>query len=378
MADHNTENTGKTKSGAKKIVIAAIAAAVIILIAAGIVVGKKIIEPMKAYNAAVALMDAGKYGDAIDAFKALDGYKDSTEKITLCETGILDNEYAAALALMDEGMFAEAIAAFEKLDYKDSAEKIEECKTAITDSKYNEALALMSTGQYKEAGDILKALEYKDSAEKFEECRAAAPYDLTEIGDIITFGKFEQDYDFENGAEPISWRVLDKQDGKVLIITEKALEKMPFFAIYWKRSYIGAYLDSAFLYDFTPEEKAMIVETTVTADKHPDYIGTDQGSDTINKLFLLSVEEAEKYFEDDADRVCYATPYLEHVSAKEYAIHAGSCVEADMTCDWWLRTACMNRGTAVIANIDPSGGINMSTHGCRLALRPACWIQMEG
>ena len=110
MADHNTENTGKTKSGAKKIVIAAIAAAVIILIAAGIVVGKKIIEPMKAYNAAVALMDAGKYGDAIDAFKALDGYKDSTEKITLCETGILDNEYAAALALMDEGMFAEAIA----------------------------------------------------------------------------------------------------------------------------------------------------------------------------------------------------------------------------------------------------------------------------
>ena len=122
----------------------------------------------------------------------------------------------------------------------------------------------------------------------------------------------------------------------------------------------------------------MIVKTTVTADKHPDYIGTDQGSDTINKLFILSVEEADKYFEDDADRVCYATPYLEHVSAKEYDIHGGSCVKADMTCSWWLRTACSNRGSAVIANIDPSGGINMSTHGCRLALRPACWIQLEG
>lgn len=378
MTEPETRNTEKSKSGVSKTVLAVIAAVVIILIAAGVVVGKKIMGPMKDYNAAVALMDAGQYESAIDAFKALDGYKDSAEKIAQCETGILDNEYAAALALMDEGKFEEAIAAFEKLDYKDSAEKIEECKAAITDKNYNEALALMSKGEYIEAGKILKTLDYKDSAEKYEECKATAPYDFTEIGDIITFGKFEQDYDLENGPEPITWRVLDKQDGKVLIITENALEKMPFFAIYWKRSTIGAYLDSAFLYDFTPEEKEMIVETTVTADKHPDYIGTDQGADTVNKLFLLSVDEVEKYFIDDADRVCYATPYLEHVSAKEYAIHAGSCVEADMTCSWWLRTACSNKWGAVIANIDSNGRLNASTHGCRLALRPACWIQMEG
>ena len=37
-------------------------------------------------------MDSGKYTEAISAFEALDGYKDSTTKITECNTAILDGK----------------------------------------------------------------------------------------------------------------------------------------------------------------------------------------------------------------------------------------------------------------------------------------------
>ncbi len=201
--------------------------------------------------------------------------------------------------------------------------------------------------------------------------QAAAPsYEEIRVGDIITFGKFEQDNNEENGPEPITWRVLDKKDGKALIITEKVLEMMPFFAIYWKHSSIGGYLNSSFLYDFTAEEKNMLVKTLITSDKHPDKPDTDQGSETENKLFLLSVVEADKYFADNNDRIGYATKF-----AIEYE---GLKAEEDGRCDWWLRTAYDNWANgALIANIDPGGGINMSTHNCRMGLRPACWIQLS-
>ncbi len=198
---------------------------------------------------------------------------------------------------------------------------------------------------------------------------AVPPYDEVLVGDIITFGKFEQDNNTDNGPEPVRWRVLDKQDGKLLIITEKALEKMPFFAIYWKHSSIGGYLNSSFLYDFTAEEKNMLVKTLITSDRHPDKPDTDQGSETENKLFLLSVDEAKKYFGSDEDRVCYASAFLQGILE----------TQTDGRCDWWLRTAYDNWANgAIIANVDPKGMINMSTHNCRLGLRPACWIRLEG
>ncbi len=353
----------------KRIVALLLAAAVVLsLCACGATKEKRLKK--QAFDAATALLEEGKYEEALAAFESLDDYEGAAEKIEQCKTGILDNKYDSALALMKEGKYEDALALFRTLDYKDSMAKARECETAVAEAAYHEALTLMEEEKYVDAGTILKELNYKDSAEKFEECRAAAPYEFVNIGDLITFGKFEQDNVKENGPEPITWRVLDKQDGKVLIITEKVLEKSPFFAIYWKRSYIGGYLNSAFLYDFTPEEKEKIIETKVTADAHPAFPETDQGADTKHKLFLLSVDEVNRYFADNDDRKCYAS---------DFVIHEGLETESDGRCDWWLRTACKSWSSgAVIANVDPNGMVNMSTHNCRMGLRPACWIQLEG
>lgn len=120
-----------------------------------------VIIPNAKYNKAVALMDAGQYEEAIAAFEAMDGYKDSTEQIYECK-------YRPAVALMDAGEYEEAQNAFGRISkYKDSADKITECK-------YLSAVALENAGEYEEAQKAFDRIsEYKDSADRSEACKTA-------------------------------------------------------------------------------------------------------------------------------------------------------------------------------------------------------------
>ena len=77
--------------------------------------------PSNKYNEAIALKEAGRYEEAITAFEAMNGYKDSAEQIAACEEGIQEERYKAAEALYEAGKYEEAIAAFEAMEgYKDS------------------------------------------------------------------------------------------------------------------------------------------------------------------------------------------------------------------------------------------------------------------
>ena len=173
----------KEKEKRRKLKISAICSGIVaIVIVFAIVLNTVIIpaiEENQSYNAALSLIDDGKYEEAIEAFEALDGYKDSADRIEECRTKIKDRAYNAALKLMEEGKYDEAIKAFEALGtYKESDKKVEECNTAILDKKYNEAVSLVNNKKYYEAIEIFEALNgYKDSAKKIEECSAA----ITEI-----------------------------------------------------------------------------------------------------------------------------------------------------------------------------------------------------
>ena len=129
------------------------------------------------YEAAVALMNEGKYEEALKAFEALEYYKDIVSYIEKCNTAILDGKYNEALALMGEKKYADAILVLEKLDgYKDSVAKIAECNAAIRDAetgertpeeKYSDAVTLMNGGKYIEAVEIFDSLNgYSDSNDK--------------------------------------------------------------------------------------------------------------------------------------------------------------------------------------------------------------------
>ena len=57
----------------------------------------------------------------------MNGYKDSKDKISLCQTALKDIDYNAAVSLMKAEKYEEAISAFEAMNgYKDSATKASE------------------------------------------------------------------------------------------------------------------------------------------------------------------------------------------------------------------------------------------------------------
>jgi len=75
------------------------------------------------YISAKQLMDSGKYEDAIELFKAMDGVLDSAEQMETCKTVIQERNYAAAEALMKQGKREEAIKIYKKMgNYLDAQE----------------------------------------------------------------------------------------------------------------------------------------------------------------------------------------------------------------------------------------------------------------
>lgn len=72
--------------------IAIITTPIVCAVIAFIIVLNTVIIPNGKYNDAIALMDAGKYSEAISAFEALDGYKDSVNKIEECNVNIYGEE----------------------------------------------------------------------------------------------------------------------------------------------------------------------------------------------------------------------------------------------------------------------------------------------
>ena len=330
------------------------------------------------YAAAVALKDAGKYEEAIKAFKALNGYKDSAAQITACETAIKDRDYAAAVALYDAGKYEEAIKAFKALNgYKDSAAQITKCETAIKDRDYDAAVALYNTKKFKEAIKAFKALNgYKDSKMQIEMIEAFMKtkdyFQYAEVGETVFFGHYEQDNSTSNGKEDIEWIVLDKQGTNLLLISKYALDcqkyNSSFTDVTWETCTLRTWLNGTFLNAaFSAAEQKQIVTTTVSADKNPKY-STNPGNATQDKVFLLSIDEANKYFKTDDARACAGTAY---------AYAQGAYKAGNGNCWWWLRSPGYDQLDAAFVNNDgivSPGGIGVNDDYS--AVRPAFWIDL--
>lgn len=125
-----------------------------------------------AYNNAVTLMEDGKYDEAIEEFKALEGYEDSETMITEAENR---KAYAAAEELLATGKLEEAKTAFEKLgDFSDSKKRVEEIIEQQNANAYAAAEKLLAEGKYDEAIKRFQELgNYSDSAKRVEEAKTA-------------------------------------------------------------------------------------------------------------------------------------------------------------------------------------------------------------
>ncbi|MGN0617784.1 MAG: DUF6273 domain-containing protein [Ruminiclostridium sp.] len=334
------------------------------------------------YKKAVKLMEDEKYIMASTIFSELNGYKDSNQMVELCQEALKENDYNNAISLMKNSDYDNAISSFKALgDYKDSKKQIEACENAIRDITYSEAIELLDKGKYSEAITKFSSLNgYKNSNKLIEKCRRNE--NIT-VGDVIELGTYEQDNNFSNGAEQISWRIIAREGNKALLLSYYALDCIPYNTtdskVTWENSSIRRWLNNDFYTKaFSNAEKQQIVRTPITADKNPKYSESTPGNDTNDNVFLLSIKEKNWYV--DSLSMCEATDYAKARGA--YIVRNDGYLFVDYwyyydTCLWWLRTVGGSNDSAVF--VDEYGSINNYGYHVaesNVAVRPAMWINL--
>ncbi|MBE6730899.1 MAG: toll/interleukin-1 receptor domain-containing protein [Ruminococcaceae bacterium] len=341
---------------------------------------------------------AKDYKAAINLFESIQGWKDADEQIIICQKKMAELRAKEAAEQIERERQAELLK-------KEKAKKAKRGKIIATfisliliavisyvialftviipEEKYGNAVSLMEAGNYEEAISAFQELNgYKDSNAKIKSYYISVYGEKTwniinsiKVGDIYVLGSYEQDCATINGKEEIEWRVLAKEDSKILLISEYALDCVPFNTtnenVTWESCTLRKWLNQNFLNEaFTGNEKNLISTTTVTADKNPKY-DKNQGKDTEDKIFLLSINEAEKYFTNET-RWCSPTDY-----AVRNGAYKGNKYN-NFSCHWLLRTAGAYDGS--VADVNASGNIHEAGFDVDeddYAVRPAMWIDLS-
>ena len=298
-----------------------------------------------------------------------------------------------AMGLLSVGEYSEAYAILAELGKDD----------IIIASVNERADALLEAGEADGAYALLAELTDEASRERRMEIKRQQIRD-TQEGRYFTLGRYEQDNKPENGPEPIEWKVLARDGDRVLVISRYILDCVRYDEEYrrvtWETCTLRAWLNREFLNAaFDPEEQLLIPTTHVTADPNPKF-DVDPGEDTEDKLFLLSIPEAEAYFHPDP---CKIPPVYESVKPWEkfiqqyeanpstlycrpttYAAARGSISQGGAghgAANWWLRAPGMRASSAAYADfygLFYTWGkvVNCDGATCLPGIRPAMWIDL--
>lgn len=202
------------------------------------------------------------------------------------------------------------------------------------------------------------------------------------VGKTIKFGNYEQDNNTANGKEEIEWDVLAVDGKKALIISKYAMDVQPynseFTDVTWETCTLRTFLNNTFLNDaFGAKHQALILSSNVSADENPEY-DVNPGNATTDKVFLLSINEANQYYSSDESRKCVPTAYAIANGAGAYT-SSDNTKDGKATCAWLLRSPgfCQLAASCVISNgAVASMGDSVSRHDYS-GVRPALWITLE-
>jgi len=212
------------------------------------------------------------------------------------------------------------------------------------------------------------------------------------VGDIIHLGVVS----FTNNqgrkfSDDIGWRVLAVENDRLLVISRDSIDFRSYdrnnFPITWEPSALRAWLNSNF-YDGLPKEMRDRTLTTLVTESDNLHFGTKGSNDTNDKVFLLSVIEAESYFSSDDDRKAVfnftpkdiselnvnKVPGQGQMGLEDYLNHFGGI-------GWWLRSLGMDGagsdgfGRAAVVDSDGRVGIGSFTSH-HAGVRPALWLSL--
>lgn len=416
----------KNKKQLKRVV--AITVPIICVCIAFVIVLCTVIIPQLKYNKAMNLLESGDYDSAYALLEEINKYDDIkvskyNRAMKLLESEDYDSAYSLleeiddnetiasskrsrAMNLLESGYYYSAYALLEEIgdsetiassrrsramklldsgnyDYAYTLLRAIGDNETILASKYDRAIKCIDSGDYESAYILLKDISYKDSKEKCADIKTKYNQILMRkaaVRDKITFGTYEQDNVTSNGTEDIEWLVLAKENNKILVISDKALDSQPYNekrqSITWEQCSLRKWLNDSFLNAaFSEEERALIQNTTVSADKNPSY-NTSPGNATTDKVFLLSINEAKKYFNSNDARKCAPTAYAKAQGANTN--NTNKTPSGADACWWWLRSPGNYQNYAAHVLSDGSvyyRGYNINyDHFC---VRPALWISIE-
>lgn len=262
--------------------------------------------------------------------------------------GIPFINYKRAQGWLEKGEYTRAAAAFEALgeDYMDAG-------TLIKESRYREGVRLNEVGDAEQAYFLLQDIMDYSDVQAFVDGNEAlsavrAQYGDFRVGNVVTFGTWQD--------EPLEWGVLAQEGSRRLLISRESVARKAFndeFDItYWETASLRRWLNDDFYMDaFSKAERAKIMETQVVNADNAMY-RTDAGNDTVDRIFLLSIAEAE--------------------------IYRSVCMDwfKSADCSFWLRSPGCSRIDA--AHVTMGGGIDeMGTNiDWDADVRPVMWIDI--
>lgn len=193
------------------------------------------------------------------------------------------------------------------------------------------------------------------------------------VGNVVTFGQYWQTYNRASGKTPIEWIVLRREGNKALLLSKLCLDCKQFNTDYnnatWENANIRKWLNLKFINDaFKQKEQERIIASSILNPDNAEY-ETPGGNGTTDKIFLLSIDEAENLLNRE-ERQAKCTDY-----AKAQGVWVDSVTDTPY---WWLRSpggdpllaaAVHYRGKVFI------GGLNICVDDT--AIRPALWLNLN-
>lgn len=193
------------------------------------------------------------------------------------------------------------------------------------------------------------------------------PIRTIERGDVFRIGNYHGNID---------WIVLDKVDGKLLLLTKDCIDCRAYHEewveVSWETSDLRKWMNKDFIEKaFSENERAIIQRSNVAPGINPNF-QSYPGQATVDQVFLLSILEAEKYL-DETGGNCPI-----QAGATEYAKEWGACISHNGKTWWRLRSPGIDQRST--AYVGPGGGIvttGMDVDYAAHGIRPAMWIRVE-
>jgi len=167
------------------------------------------------------------------------------------------------------------------------------------------------------------------------------------------------------------WRVLDEQEGRILILADEMIENRYYHSSYveitWADCDLREYLNGEFYNNFDENEKMRIIQVT-NQNLDNQWFGTAGGEATDDYIFLLSLEEIVKYFGDSG--LLNNRP-----NEDTYWINDEYNSLRNIGESWHLRSPGSNSKYA--ADVDYDGQVDLIGGHEFGGVRPAMWITAE-